>query len=236
MSERDILLIQNDFNGIDELTIYENIEVIDSFYTALIRFDLVDTLAKYNPSNLKSTSGYNDYDVSFAEKWALLWHPRMVKPTLNATNKATELTKKKFPEINKHFQTQAYAFRHAIWNALIAKYAGDSKNKIDKCVDWAKKFTDKHEEGGTKPTGWTDEEFAFDQAMDYHNNKIGRDYFKSVAWTDKRKWYQPTRVKAPSEDDMANAIFDKTKVAKLVSSKLSISSYPSNLVYIKNYY
>jgi len=70
--------------------------------------------------------------------------------------------------------------------------------------------------------------------MDYHNNKIGRDYFKTVAWEDKRKWYQATRVKAPSDKVMADAIFDKTKSAKKVSNRSQISLYPSNLVYIKD--
>jgi hypothetical protein len=233
LTERDIEIIQNDFNGIDEIKIYENIDVIDSFYNALIRYDYVDTLSKHYSLNLKSTNDYLGYDVSKAEFWALVWHPRLVKPTRSATDKAIELTGQYFPG-QAAWRTKADAFRHAIWNALIAKYVGDKKNKIDECVDWAKKFTDKHEEGAERPADMTQEDFDFDKAMDYHNNKIGRDYFKSVAWTDKRKWYQPTRVKAPSETTMADAIFEKTKVAKKVSSKSQINSYPSNLVYIKD--
>jgi len=110
---------------------------------------------------------------------------------------------------------------------------GSKKNKVSKCTDWAKKFTDKHEEGAEKPSNMTQSDFEFDKAMDYHNNKIGRDYFSSVAWVDKRKWYQSSVVKAPSEKTMADAIYNKTKVAKKVSNKSQIGWYPSYLVYIK---
>lgn len=232
LATEDIYLIKKFFIDIDELTIYENIDIIEDFFETLIRYDYVDTLAKYTPTTLKS-SNYFGYDVSKAEFWALVWHPGLINPTKKATEKANELTAKYFPN-QSAWQTKADAFRHAIWNALIAKNVGEKKNSVNKCVEWAKKFTDKHEEGGTKPQGWTDAEFEFDNAMDYHNNKIGRDYFKTVAWEDKRKWYQATRIKAPSETDMANAIFNKAEVAKKVTSKAQINSYPSFLVYIKD--
>ena len=232
LSQTDINLIKEFFIDIDDLTIFENIDLIEDFFESLMRYDYVDTLSKYTPLQLKS-SKYLGYDVSRAEFWALVWHPKLVNSTRKATEKANELTTQYFPN-QSAWQTKADAFRHAMWNALIAKYVGAQKNSIDKCVKWAKKFTDKHEEGGEKPDDWTDEEFKFDNAMDYHNNKIGRDYFKTVAWEDKRKWYQATRVKAPSDKVMADAIFDKTKSAKKVSNRSQISLYPSNLVYIKD--
>ncbi len=233
--------IQDNFVGIDEKTIIENINVIDSFYTTLIRYELVLALSKETTSPSKvnriTSNNYFGHEMNSSEFWFFVWHPSLAKPIQNATNKAMELTTAKFTSTDKHFQTQADAFRHGIWNALIAKYVGEDKSDINDCIDRAKSFTDKHESGAEKPAEWTDANWEFDGAMDLQNNKIGRDYFKSVAWTEKKKgWFQPTRVKAPSEDDMANAIFEKTKVAKLVSSKSQISYYPNNLVYIVDYY
>jgi len=233
LTDTDIETIQNDFNGINEITISENIELIDSFYNALIRFEFVDTLSKYTPSKLKSYSDYFGYDVSSAEFWALVWHPRLVNSTMKATNKTIELTGNKFPNQGA-WRNKADAFRHAIWNALIAKYVGDQKNSIDKCIEWAKLFTDKHEEGSVKPADMTDEDFEFDHAMDYQNNKIGRDYFKSVAWTEKKCWLCSTVVLAPSDETISDAIYNKTTVAKKVASKSEINSFPNYLVYIKD--
>ncbi|MFA9388769.1 MAG: hypothetical protein ACERKD_03125 [Prolixibacteraceae bacterium] len=233
LSESDILLIQENFNGIPESTIYKNIELIDSFYSALIRFDYFDTISKYIPIQYKSANDYFGYNVSFAELWALAWHPSLVGPTMDATNKAIELTGQYFPTEDP-WRTKADAFRHAMWNVLIAKYVGDKKNSIEKCVSWAKKFTDKHEEGADKPEEMTQDDFDFDQSMDFHNNEYGRNCFSSVAWEDERKWYQSTVVYAPSETTMANYIFGKTGLAKKVSSETEINSYPLFLVYIKD--
>jgi len=160
LSQTDINLIKEFFIDIDDLTIFENIDLIEDFFESLMRYDYVDTLSKYTPLQLKS-SKYLGYDVSRAEFWALVWHPKLVNSTRKATEKANELTTQYFPN-QSAWQTKADAFRHAMWNALIAKYVGAQKNSIDKCVKWAKKFTDKHEEGGEKPDDWTDEEFKFD--------------------------------------------------------------------------
>lgn len=233
LTESDIARIQLDFNGISEQQISDNIAIIDSFYTACIRYENVLALANYNPDILKSSSDYMGYDVSKAEFWALVWHPRLIKGTRKATDKAIELTGQYFPNQDA-WRTKADAFRHALWNALIAKYIGDKRNQISECTDWAKKFTDKHEEGASKPSDMTKEDFEFDQEMDYHNNKIGRDYFKSVAWRERPCWLCAKDVKAPSEKVIADAIFEKTNSAKKVSSKPEIGNYADFLVYIKD--
>jgi len=64
LTQNDIALIKKDFVGIEEEEIYENIDVIDSFYNAIVRFEYVNKLATYNPSLLKSSNDYLGYDVS----------------------------------------------------------------------------------------------------------------------------------------------------------------------------
>ena len=193
-----------------------------------MRDQLIDSLANYDDSDQRR---YDDRGASSAEKWALFWHPRMIRPTIDATDKTEELCDEYYPNLSGK-KDRRDAFRHPLWNALIAKYAGKKKNKIWKCVKWAKKFTDKHEIGTEQPDDETEEEFALNQAMDYHNNEIGRDYFKSVAWTYKKNWRTRRRVKAPPAREIADAIFQKSEAAVLVANKNAISHYPDILVYI----
>jgi|SaaInlStandDraft_1057018.scaffolds.fasta_scaffold02748_5 hypothetical protein len=228
LTDEGILEIQSVFYELESHEIAENIETIDSFYVAFMRDQLIDCLANYDNSNQRQ---YDNYGLNSAEKWALIWRPRMIGPTRDATKKSMELSDEHYPNSNG-YQTKKDAFRHSLWNALIAKYAGAKKNKIWKCVKWAKKFTDKHEECSEKPDNLTDEEFAFDQAMDYHNNEIGRDYFESVAWTYKKNWRTRRRVKSPSADDMAATIYEKSEAGVQVANKNEISNYPDVLVYI----
>ena len=54
LATEDISLIKEFFIDIDELAIYENIDIIEDFFETLIRYDYVDTLAKYTPTTLKS--------------------------------------------------------------------------------------------------------------------------------------------------------------------------------------
>nr|WP_228236777.1 hypothetical protein [Muricauda sp. M10] len=64
----------------------------------------------------------------------------------------------------------ANAFRHALWNCMIAQRCFRwNKNEI-KVLDWAKKITDWHEEAfPNKPLA---------KAMDLHNNAVGRSIFE----------------------------------------------------------
>ena len=250
LTAEDIAIIKHDFNNTNEETINRNIDVIDSFYNALKRYDLVVALSKENAvvSKVKSASNSNIYssltgkNISSQEFWLLVWNPTYVDPTNRATDKARAYTDLKF---TKHdfsenyywnWQTEADAFRHVIWNSLICEYVGYQMTSIDKCVAWAKKFTDAHEAGGVNDGSMTTTAWELDRAMDEHNNTIGQNYFKSVAWTYKNKgWFQPTRVACPTSDRMADAVFLMIKSSKKVTVKNEIYYYPSNTVHIINY-
>lgn len=68
-----------------------------------------------------------------------------------------------------HKSNKANAFRHALWNVLICKYVMKySKNK-QKSVFWAQKVGDLYEK--------VTQNEILDEAMDVHNNTIGRIFF-----------------------------------------------------------
>lgn len=235
LTAKDISMIKRDFVGMDEKSIPENIDVIDSFYTALSRYDLVRALSTENlsPSLVRSrvTAEYLGYDLNSEEFWYFVWHPALVSPIKKATNKAKELTDSNFPKIIA-YQNKADAFRHAIWNVLICKYIGEDKNEISDCTKRADDFTTKHETGATKPSGMTDTDWELDKQMDLHNNAQGRKYFESVAWIVKVGLFKVKRVRAPSEEEIVSGIKGKLNSAQKISTSNDTSKYPSNIVYI----
>ena len=66
--------------------------------------------------------------------------------------------------------TAANAFRHALWNYLVADACFSDKSDMEKTLVWTKKITDIHEELYPNP--------PLPKAMDLHNNAVGRAIFK----------------------------------------------------------
>lgn len=64
----------------------------------------------------------------------------------------------------------ANAFRHALWNYLIAKNCFRWKEKVDTVILWTTEITDWHEKA------FPNRDLA--KKMDLHNNEIGRLLFK----------------------------------------------------------
>ncbi|MEZ4809978.1 MAG: hypothetical protein R2819_06425 [Allomuricauda sp.] len=69
-----------------------------------------------------------------------------------------------------HKNGPANAFRHALWNCLIAKRCYVWQKNPQKAVSWAKKITDWHE------NAFPNRELA--RKMDLHNNAVGRIIFE----------------------------------------------------------
>jgi hypothetical protein len=234
----EIEKINVNFPDLSSDEIVENINVIDSFYTSLVRYDLVQSLTKAeSKSNTKafkvssSSNEYFGYDLNSSEFWYFVWHPALASPIKKATEKAKSLTDSNYPNISA-YQNKADGFRHAIWNVLICKYIGEDKNAISDCTERAEDFTTKHETGADKPITMTDAAWALDQQMDLHNNAQGRKYFESVASIIKVGWFKVKRVIAPSEDELVTGIKNKLNSAQKISTATDTSKYPNNLVYI----
>ena len=95
-------------------------------------------------------------------------HIQFLWPTYRATKNCMRLSTEYFG--HKHYQNgQANAFRHALWNVLIAKYCTKSSKGMVRALNWTKQITDWHEQtffGKELP-----------MKMDYHNNEVGRSLF-----------------------------------------------------------
>ena len=104
----------------------------------------------------------------------LVWflkHPFFMSATVLATYQTFRISQKYFPNIHwKH--NKANAFRHALWNVLIAKKSSVFSNNNKKVLDWTKTITDWHEDFSPNS------ELA--KLMDLHNNKVGRDFYLKI--------------------------------------------------------
>lgn len=97
-----------------------------------------------------------------------LKHPIFMLATFKATVVTLQIAQKEFPNIH-NLHNKANAFRHAIWNILIAKECNKFSKDLDKVLAWTKLITDWHEEFSPN------QEMA--KLMDLHNNSIGRNIY-----------------------------------------------------------
>lgn len=111
--------------------------------------------------------GLNYRQIVSLTGW-FLRHPIWMISTISATIATFRISQKEFPYIHgKH--NKANAFRHALWNILIAKKCNRFSKNIDHVIAWTKRITDWHEEFSPN------EELP--KAMDLHNNLFGRSFF-----------------------------------------------------------
>ncbi|MEM6895507.1 MAG: hypothetical protein AAF554_17550 [Bacteroidota bacterium] len=100
--------------------------------------------------------------------WLSLTHLPYVIPTFLATRQCMALSTELYGR--KHYQNgPENAFRHALWNYLIAKRCFRWWKSEPKVLLWTKKITDWHEDA------FVNTELAW--KMDEHNNAIGRELF-----------------------------------------------------------
>ena len=99
-----------------------------------------------------------------------LKRPIFMFATAKATSRTLKIVQEKFPEIHGK-DNSANAFRHALWNYLIAVRCFKSEENSNAIISWTKEITDWHEDfSPNKPLA---------RAMDLHNNHIGRELFQS---------------------------------------------------------
>ncbi|MAU27011.1 MAG: hypothetical protein CMH48_06305 [Muricauda sp.] len=110
--------------------------------------------------------------VRFHDLWKLailsLKNPWFIWPTIAATKETMSVSDHYFGNLH-HQNGPANAFRHALWNYLIAKKCTKWSKNNRKVLKWTKDITDWHERA------FTNRELA--RKMDYHNNAVGRQLF-----------------------------------------------------------
>lgn len=184
----DIEMIQRDFPTLSKEEIYDNSDKIDDYYSR----NLNDMVARrclrpidddsdeyggggsgnYNPSPPKMpeiiTSYKNDGETTrnctlrqLSIDW---WDVRRYVAYHKAGFYAGKIAKEKYPQIGQG-NTKRDAYRHTIWNALLASYYTTTSSKHPR-LEFAKKVADMNELCGENPQDSAE--------MDYHNNIIGR--------------------------------------------------------------
>ncbi len=138
-----------------------------------------------------------------------LRHPLNFIPTLLATYQCVEISDEHYGNLH-HKNNASNAFRHALWNYLIAKKCSRWRKNKRKAIKWAQEITDWHEEFSPNA--------PLEKEMDLHNNVIGRKLF---ILNDEK-----------SIEDFIIVLKGKVSKAKRVATSEDIKKYRNDLVYI----
>jgi len=136
-------------------------------------------------------------------------YPFYILPTFKATKKTLIVCDQYFKN-NHHKNGIGNAFRHALWNVLICKYAFKINKNVTKSTNWAKKITDLHEKLAPNE--------PLENAMDLHNNEVGRVYF--------------VKLKHNSLEEIVLFLEKKILRAKVVSDIKIMQNHNKDLVYL----
>ncbi len=132
-----------------------------------------------------------------------LSNARLLGPTYKATKLAIRLADVHFGPTHRK-NTPANAFRHGLWNWLIAKECSRRRTRMEKVLSWTERITDMHEK--ILPGS------PMANAMDLHNNAVGR-------------WYY-TQDKTMGLEAGTDLFLDLAKTSLLVQSLEEIASTP----------
>jgi len=151
--------------------------------------------------------------LSLGQLWKLsvlfLKHPFLIFPTLSAT-KETFVVCNELYGTSHHKSNAANAFRHALWNALVCKRTLKVTKDKQKSVFWAQKVTQLYEN--------VTQNDALDEAMDLHNNALGRIGFLNNL--------------NKSEAEMVSFFQERAEGAKQVNGIEQLNNFKKDLVYI----
>ncbi|GGZ43549.1 DUF6973 domain-containing protein [Mesonia mobilis] len=156
--------------------------------------------AKIKQLNLKQT---------FILGKTFLFRPGLLFPTYRATRQTVQICNRLFGKAH-HKNNKTNAFRHALWNFLIAEKSFPQLNEKTKAIAWAKEITDLHEKLSPNP--------ELPRTMDLHNNEVGRSLFQQEITSKK----------------IIEKLQEMMKEAQFVNQVAEIPNYPERLVYIES--
>lgn len=157
----------------------------------------------------KIIKGLNFKQLFSLTVW-FLKHPIFMICTVRATVLTFRISQREFPNIHG-LHGKANAFRHALWNILIASKCHKIDKNLESVLNWTKEITDWHEYFSPN------EELM--RNMDLHNNRIGRDFYKSNLNN--------------KLDDLERKLMSKLSDAVLVTSVEEIERIENDLVYLE---
>ncbi|MBV1888404.1 MAG: hypothetical protein KUG51_03865 [Urechidicola sp.] len=138
-------------------------------------------------------------------------HPLYMICTISATMQAFKIVQKEFPNIHG-LDNKANAFRHALWNLLIARKCLRVEKDLEAVLNWTTQITNWHEDFSPNK--------ELMRVMDLHNNMIGREMFKLN--------------QGKEMEELQVELKRKLSDAVLVSSVKEISQLNDTLVYLKD--
>ncbi len=139
--------------------------------------------------------------------------PTYFSPTHRATLKTVQICDRFFKKAH-HKNNVTNAFRHALWNVLIAKKCFAKNNSVEKSVEWAKIITDLHEKLAPND--------ELEMTMDLHNNEMGRTLFAEK------------QMENMEEESIIAVLKEKMETAVKVSSIDKLEENKSEFVYIED--
>lgn len=110
-----------------------------------------------------------------------------------------------------HTDNSANAFRHALWNILIAKSVLRILKSEERAISWAGKITSLHEE--LMPND------PLEKEMDLHNNEVGRICFPEI--------------QTSSDEKIIQYLTNKAEDAVQIKSVEETENFKGILVYIE---
>lgn len=138
--------------------------------------------------------------------------PLYIIPTHRATIETLLICDKLFRTKHQNHNREN-AFRHALWNIIIAKNCYTPKRGVTNVIEWAEKITTLHEKmAPNKP---------LETVMDLHNNKVGLTLFEE------EKLYQ----KPLSE--IKKILLQKMEFGVKVNSEEEIKQHTDKMVYLE---
>lgn len=139
-----------------------------------------------------------------------LKHPLYSYATIKATIQTFSICYQRFPN-NHGGDNRANAFRHSLWNILIAKESSRFSKTMKANLDWTKKITDLHEE--LNPND------LLPMQMDLKNNELGR------------KW--SVQLNHATIEEIEDFLIMKLESAVKINSKSTLEEI-DNLVFLED--
>lgn len=140
--------------------------------------------------------------------------PFWIIPTHRATVKTIFICDKLFGK--KHHQHgPENAYRHALWNMLIARSCYRAQRSPQDLVDWAEKVTSLHEKLAPNE--------PLETAMDLHNNQVGR------------QWFLDQHLHLKTQKEISQWLLDRLPEVVRVESEIQIKQASGQLVCLAGY-
>jgi hypothetical protein len=164
----NVNLIKTDFSEMSSIDIENNVEIIDEYYSQNLDYLVLNEIAQYPEiySFRSKASEEAIYIGTMTE--ALLNGYGFIRSTIAyglAGNNSTTSSENYYPNIEK-YNTREDAYRHILWNAMLAQYYWTILPSKNKRLGFAALVTNCREI--LSPNDPDSSE------MDYHNNFIGR--------------------------------------------------------------